>query len=253
MAVTRASLQHSRSRAIDCNATDVWLFDIAPNRPNMPRRCMTSGPTHQRAQLWSPYGSSIAMRSTAPRDVFMVPVAGNAEVEVLSATPLTRIRRTVDLATRFCTPRRTATWASCLLSVTGSRSCCCRARQRGPRTISPDGRWIAYKSDESGTYEIYVQSFPMASRRFASLCLGVCSRGGGGRELFRILRASSWFRGPSTGTTRSPDPSSPPGDPGGAPLLPPDEGDEIRADLLMYSHDLPTRFSRLAQSTGPRR
>jgi Tol biopolymer transport system component len=26
--------------------------------------------------------------------------------------------------------------------------------------ISPDGRWIAYRSDESGTGEIYVQSFP---------------------------------------------------------------------------------------------
>ena len=27
-------------------------------------------------------------------------------------------------------------------------------------TFSPDGRWIAYRSDESGTYEIYVRSFP---------------------------------------------------------------------------------------------
>jgi hypothetical protein len=26
--------------------------------------------------------------------------------------------------------------------------------------ISPDGRWIAYNSDESGQYEVYVQSFP---------------------------------------------------------------------------------------------
>ena len=26
--------------------------------------------------------------------------------------------------------------------------------------ISPDGRWIAYQSDESGRYEVYVQPFP---------------------------------------------------------------------------------------------
>jgi len=26
--------------------------------------------------------------------------------------------------------------------------------------LSPDGRWLAYKSDESGRYEIYVQPFP---------------------------------------------------------------------------------------------
>ena len=27
-------------------------------------------------------------------------------------------------------------------------------------TLSPDGRWLAYASDESGRYEVYVQSFP---------------------------------------------------------------------------------------------
>ena len=29
----------------------------------------------------------------------------------------------------------------------------------GPAQISPDGRWLAYRSDASGSYEIYVQSF----------------------------------------------------------------------------------------------
>jgi WD40-like Beta Propeller Repeat len=28
------------------------------------------------------------------------------------------------------------------------------------RTLSPDGRWLAYSSDVSGRYEVYVQSFP---------------------------------------------------------------------------------------------
>jgi hypothetical protein len=27
-------------------------------------------------------------------------------------------------------------------------------------TMSPNGRWVAYVSDESGRYEVYVQSFP---------------------------------------------------------------------------------------------
>jgi Tol biopolymer transport system component len=31
--------------------------------------------------------------------------------------------------------------------------------------ISPDGRWIAYASDESGRFEIYVDSFPAAGTR----------------------------------------------------------------------------------------
>jgi Tol biopolymer transport system component len=32
--------------------------------------------------------------------------------------------------------------------------------------ISPDGRWIAYQSNESGRYEIYVQSLPEGGRRW---------------------------------------------------------------------------------------
>jgi serine/threonine-protein kinase len=34
-----------------------------------------------------------------------------------------------------------------------------RATETGPR-LSPDGRWLAYCSDESGRFEIYVRSFP---------------------------------------------------------------------------------------------
>jgi hypothetical protein len=32
--------------------------------------------------------------------------------------------------------------------------------------LSPDGRWIAYFSAESGRYEVYVQSFPTKSAKF---------------------------------------------------------------------------------------
>ena len=37
-------------------------------------------------------------------------------------------------------------------------------------TLSPDGQWIAYASDERGVYEIYVQSFPAGgSKRQVSI------------------------------------------------------------------------------------
>lgn len=53
--------------------------------------------------------------------------------------------------------------------------------------ISPDGRWLAYQSDESGQFEVYVRPFPNveAARRQASSAGGtrpVWSRDG--RELF---------------------------------------------------------------------
>src|SRR4029077_13605727 len=54
--------------------------------------------------------------------------------------------------------------------------------------ISPDGKWVAYASDESGTWEIYVTSFPGSAGKWQ------VSRGGGseprwrgdGKEIFYI-------------------------------------------------------------------
>jgi hypothetical protein len=55
--------------------------------------------------------------------------------------------------------------------------------------VSPDGRWLAYTSDESGTFEIYVRPFPDAG----SARWQVSAAGGtdpvwshSGRELFYI-------------------------------------------------------------------
>src|SRR5262249_50539606 len=55
-------------------------------------------------------------------------------------------------------------------------------------SFAPDGRWIAYASNDSGQYEVYVQPFPRTGARFQ------VSRGGGtqpqwradGRELFYL-------------------------------------------------------------------
>ena len=54
--------------------------------------------------------------------------------------------------------------------------------------FSPDGRWVAYVSNESGNYEIYVQSFPRPAQ-----AIRISSEGGmdprwrqDGRELFFV-------------------------------------------------------------------
>jgi Tol biopolymer transport system component len=54
--------------------------------------------------------------------------------------------------------------------------------------LSPDSRWLAYASDESGAFEVYVQAFPHSQAK------RVVSKGGGaeprwradGRELFYV-------------------------------------------------------------------
>lgn len=55
-------------------------------------------------------------------------------------------------------------------------------------SLSPDGRWLAYQSTESGRYEIYVQSFPAPGQK------STISKNGGtfprwrgdGRELYYV-------------------------------------------------------------------
>ena len=39
-----------------------------------------------------------------------------------------------------------------------------RAQETGA-SVSPDGRWIAYQSDESGRQEVYVESFPIPGHK----------------------------------------------------------------------------------------
>src|SRR5262249_44958019 len=59
------------------------------------------------------------------------------------------------------------------------------ANEGGP-TFSPDGRWLAYQSDESGRWEIYVRPFPSPGGK-----VQISTEGGAepvwarnGRELF---------------------------------------------------------------------
>jgi hypothetical protein len=72
--------------------------------------------------------------------------------------------------------------------------------------VSPDGRWIAYASDESGRDEIYVTSFPQSGRRWLVSGNGGTNPvwGRNGRELYylaasadRTLMAVPLLNGPS--------------------------------------------------------
>ncbi len=69
--------------------------------------------------------------------------------------------------------------------------------------ISADGKWVAYASDESGTWEIYVSSFPGAAGKWQ------VSRGGGseprwrgdGKEIFYIAPSGTLMAVPVNGGT----------------------------------------------------
>ena len=69
-----------------------------------------------------------------------------------------------------------------------------RSSRRAPRGFRPDGRWIAFTSDESGRPEVFVAPFPSGPKR------AVSNSGGGapiwsrdGREIFYVGRDGRLF------------------------------------------------------------
>ena len=80
--------------------------------------------------------------------------------------------------------------------------------------FSPDGKWVAFESDESGRYEIYVQAFPKpAARTVVSTEGGLQPRWSpDGRELYyvtpdaRLMAVALRVRGESTIEADSPVP-----------------------------------------------
>src|SRR5882672_7968076 len=79
-------------------------------------------------------------------------------------------------------------------AIVSRHHCCARSLTNAQVSFSPDGRWIAYISDESGTDEIYVREFYSGSAQgpWDAGSKWLISKGGGtdprwrgdGKELF---------------------------------------------------------------------
>ena len=153
--------------------TDVWLIEIARGvlRP------FTSDPAREYEATWSPDGSRIDFRRTekafSTYTKSQSPVPGPRHC--CSNPPSTRTSTTgLWTAASSCSGlrarRRRGTSGLChssgIVSRLWSRRRCLR-KLNG--RFSPDGRWIAYETNESGRNEIYVQPFPGPGAKGADL------------------------------------------------------------------------------------
>jgi Tol biopolymer transport system component len=170
-----ASLSPDSSRLAASRAegtSDIWLLDMKRGVTSR----LTSDPAFEVSPEWSPDGRRIAFTSNrrGPTEwgLFMKAVDGSGDDEVLvdwglrttSPTDWSRDGRFILFAmARPDTPRDI--WA---LSLEGERRKFPVLETTFNETnaqFSPDGRWIAYQSDESGRVEIHVQPFPGPGRR----------------------------------------------------------------------------------------
>ena len=146
--------------------------------------------------VWSPNGDRIVFSSNrrGTLDLYQKHVSGAAIEELLLESPLAKHAQTWSPDGRFlvyATFEPATKGDLWLLPMVGDRTPVPLLRTEfndEQVSISPDGRWFAYTSNESGREEVYVQLFPPAGAKWQ-----ISTGGGGdgrwqadGKELFYI-------------------------------------------------------------------
>jgi eukaryotic-like serine/threonine-protein kinase len=210
------------SRTVEGN-TDLWLLDGA----RMSR--VTFDAASDRIPRWSPDGTRIVFGSSrsGPFEIYQK-LAGGAGVEerlvpaeqmafAASWSPDGRFLLYVNTDTQTATDL----W---VLAMAGDRPSSVFLKTPFAErwgTFSPDGRWVAYHSNESGQHEIYLRPFvpPGASRPAAEVVGGQrqASTAGGvypawrrdGRELYYLDPEGTMMAVPITVTGATLEPGAP--------------------------------------------
>jgi eukaryotic-like serine/threonine-protein kinase len=189
------------SREID-GSRDLWLLEASRGT----LRRLTFGPSTDRSASWYPDGSRIVFSSNrdGSADLYQKLSGGAGEEELLLSTSEAKQAADFSPDGRFLLFRaqhvttRYDLWAVEI----GKRASGQLELRDGKKPFvvvqtnsderdgqfSPDGRWIAYESDESGRFEVYVQPFPGAGPKHP-----ISTSGGAqvrwsrnGKELFYI-------------------------------------------------------------------
>jgi serine/threonine-protein kinase len=184
---------------------DVWIKEL----PDGPLSRLTFAEEEDRLPRWSPDGENITFISTrgGNLDVWTIPADGTGDAELL-----VDLDRTI--AEAFWGPD--GEW---LILRTGGQSGVLGGRDimalrpgvdteptplvdsqydEAAPTLSPDGRWLAYHSDETGRREVFIRPFPDVDRGKWQ----VSDTGGrqpvwspDGRELFYVSDGGGTLRG----------------------------------------------------------
>jgi Tol biopolymer transport system component len=177
-------------RAAVTNGTDIWIVDLARSMPTKFAPTLSA----ETSLAWSPDGSRMAFvsKQTGRSEIFVGSADGAGSPELVPTTDA-QFKYVVDwspdgkfIVFRIENPSTKGDlW---LLPMSGERKpepYLASPNAENVARVSPDGRWLAYTSDESGATEVYVQSFPKPGHK-----IRVSGNGGnfprwsrGGKEL----------------------------------------------------------------------
>ena len=148
--------------------SDIWIYDVSTGA----RTRLVGGSLEHCNPVWSPEGDRILFASdhkkaSANSALSVKPINGPGEEVLLEApdknypedwSPDGRFVSFVSLHSQG--KRNFQLWALSLGAERKATPLATEAPTQGASRFSPDSRWIAYSSDESGNFDVYVRSFP---------------------------------------------------------------------------------------------
>jgi Tol biopolymer transport system component len=187
-------------RQVSTQRGGLWLRDLTRGAEQR----FTTDASFNRGPIWSPQGDRIVFissRGGALGDLYQKASSGTGQDELLLATGPDKVPTQWSRDGRFIvymTALRNEPRDIWVLPMEGGAE-----RKPGPQAatlflhsefnefhgqLSPDSRWMAYASDESGQPEVYVRPFPAAEGKWKiSLAGGQQPRWrGDGKELFFV-------------------------------------------------------------------
>jgi eukaryotic-like serine/threonine-protein kinase len=153
-----------RHMAMFWRSADIWLYDLTTKTPSR----FTFDPANDFSGIWSPDGSRIVFCSnrSGVYDLYQKDATGAGGDQLLLATKETKAPTdwSADgkyVLFRSLNPKTTFDiWAFSIADHTSFPVAATPFEERDGQ-FSPDGKWVAYQSNESGRFEIWVRPFPV--------------------------------------------------------------------------------------------
>lgn len=160
---------------------DIWILDAARNTSTR----FTFDPADDDSPVWSPDGKSVAFASTRKGEphLYLKPADGSGEERLLNDQPGVPTSWSKDgrfLLFSSGSPKTgTDLWVLTDPGSAGAKAIPILATQFNEQNgqLSPDGRWIAYQSNESSVSDIWVRPFSAAENALSSGAKQLVSRG----------------------------------------------------------------------------
>ena len=149
---------------------DLWIYDVERGL----RTRFTFDPGDDASPAWAPDGKMLYFSSTAKEKsaVYRKSLEDAGEAEPVSSSPDDLNPTSVSPDGRFVlvdrSPTSTSTESDLMALPVGPAAAPTPLRAtsfwEGEAAFSPDGRWVAFVSNESGRFEVYVTPFPGPGR-----------------------------------------------------------------------------------------